>query len=429
MDVTAWFPRGGSLDKIIVEGGHPLNGQVTISGAKNAVLPVLAATLLTHVQSEIQAVPGVRDVTTMVRLVQELGTKVDHFEGDRVVLDAAGVNNPIAPYDLVSTMRASCLVLGPLLARLGEAKVSLPGGCAIGARPIDLHIKGLEALGANIRLEKGYVHGTAKKLKGVHHTFDLVTVTGTMNIMMAAALAEGETVLNNAAREPEVGFLADVLNRSGAKIKGAGTGKIVIQGVTSLTPIECRILPDRIEAATYMIAAAIANGNVEVLNCVPGHMEPIIDKLRQAGVTVETGENSVRVKGNGPLSPVDITTEPYPGFATDVQAQFMTLMTLAKGQSRITETVFENRFMHVAELKRMGADISIEGHTATVRGVGQLSGAPVMATDLRASACLVLAGLVAERDTVVSRVYHIDRGYQDMEKKLSQLGAAIRRVK
>jgi UDP-N-acetylglucosamine 1-carboxyvinyltransferase len=417
------------LDKIIVEGGHKLNGRVRVSGAKNAVLPILAATLLTQGKNEIREAPKVRDVNTMVSLVKELGAEVDHFEGDHVVLDTTSVNNPVAPYDLVSTMRASCLVLGPLLARLGEAKVSLPGGCAIGARPIDLHIKGLEALGAKIRLEEGYVYGTAKKLKGVHHTFDLVTVTGTMNVMMAAALAEGETVLCNAAREPEVNYLADVLNQSGAKIKGAGTDKIVIQGVTSLKPFDCRILPDRIEAATYMIAAAITNGDVEVLNCVPGHMEPIIDKLRQAGVTVETGENSVRVKGNGKLSPVDFTTEPYPGFATDVQAQFMTLMTLAKGQSRITETVFENRFMHVAELKRMGADIFIEGHTATVRGVDHLSGAPVMATDLRASACLVLAGLVAERDTVVSRVYHIDRGYQDMEKKLSQLGAAIRRVK
>jgi len=402
---------------------------VRVSGAKNAVLPILAATLLTQGKNEIREAPKVRDVNTMVSLVKELGAEVDHFEGDHVVLDTTGVNNPVAPYDLVSTMRASCLVLGPLLARLGEAKVSLPGGCAIGARPIDLHIKGLEALGAKIRLEEGYVYGTAKKLKGVHHTFDLVTVTGTMNVMMAATLAEGETVLCNAAREPEVRYLADVLNQSGAKIKGAGTDKIVIQGVTSLKPFDCRILPDRIEAATYMIAAAITDGDVEVLNCVPEHMEPIIDKLRQAGVTVETGENSVRVKGNGKLSPVDFTTEPYPGFATDVQAQFMTLMTLAKGQSRITETVFENRFMHVAELKRMGADIYIEGHTATVRGVDHLSGAPVMATDLRASACLVLAGLVAERDTVVSRVYHIDRGYQDMEKKLSQLGAAIRRVK
>lgn len=417
------------MDKIIVEGGHKLNGRVRVSGAKNAVLPILAATLLTQGKNEIREAPKVRDVNTMVSLVKELGAEVDHFEGDHVVLDTTGVNNPVAPYDLVSTMRASCLVLGPLLARLGEAKVSLPGGCAIGARPIDLHIKGLEALGAKIRLEEGYVYGTAKKLKGVHHTFDLVTVTGTMNVMMAATLAEGETVLCNAAREPEVRYLADVLNQSGAKIKGAGTDKIVIQGVMSLKPFDCRILPDRIEAATYMIAAAITDGDVEVLNCVPGHMEPIIDKLRQAGVTVETGENSVRVKGNGKLSPVDFTTEPYPGFATDVQAQFMTLMTLAKGQSKITETVFENRFMHVAELKRMGADISIEGHTATVRGVDHLSGAPVMATDLRASACLVLAGLVAERDTVVSRVYHIDRGYQDMEKKLSQLGAAIRRVK
>ena len=427
--MTAWFLRGGDLDKIIVEGGHPLKGQVTISGAKNAVLPALAATLLTQGKSEIEAVPGVRDVTTMVRLVEELGATVGHFGDDRVVLDASRINNPVAPYELVSTMRASCLVLGPLLARLGEAKVSLPGGCAIGARPIDLHIKGLEALGAEIRLEEGYVHGIAKQLKGAPYTFDLVTVTGTMNVMMAAALAEGETVLKNAAREPEVGFLADVLNHSGAKIKGAGTDTIVIEGVTSLTPIQCRVLPDRIEAATYMIAAAIANGDVEVLNCVPEHMEPIIGKLRQAGITVESGEHSVRVKGNGSLSPVDITTEPYPGFATDVQAQFMTLMTLAKGDSRITETVFENRFMHVAELKRMGADISIEGHTATVKGVEHLSGAPVMATDLRASACLVLAGLVAERDTVVSRVYHIDRGYQDMEKKLSRLGAAIRRVK
>lgn len=417
------------MDRIIVEGGHKLKGQVTISGAKNAVLPVLAATLLTSGKNKIGAVPGVRDVTTMVRLVQELGVKVDHFEGDRVVLDTAGVNNPVAPYDLVSTMRASCLVLGPLLARLGEAKVSLPGGCAIGARPIDLHIKGLKALGAEIRLEKGYVHGTAKKLKGAHHIFDSVTVTGTMNVMMAATLAEGETVLDNVAREPEVSFLAEVLNRCGAKIEGAGSDKIVIQGVTSLQPIECHILPDRIEAATYMIAAAITDGDVEVLNCVPSHLEAVNLKLREAGITLEEKENSVRVKGNGGLSPVHIRTHPYPGFATDVQAQFMTLMTLAQGQSMITETVFENRFMHVAELKRMGADILIEGHTAIVTGVKQLSGAPVMATDLRASACLVLAGLVADRDTVVSRVYHIDRGYQDMEKKLSQLGAAIRRIK
>lgn len=417
------------MDRIIVEGGHRLQGQVTISGAKNAVLPVLAATLLTAGRNEIHNVPGVRDVTTMVRLVQELGAVGDHIKGDRVTLDTAGVNNPVAPYDLVSTMRASCLVLGPLLARLGEAKVSLPGGCAIGARPIDLHIKGLEALGADITLEKGYVHGTAKQLKGTRHIFDSVTVTGTMNVMMAAVLAEGETILENCAREPEVGFLAEVLNASGAKIEGAGSDKIVIQGVTSLQPINCRILPDRIEAATYMIAAAITGGDVEVLNCNPSHLEAISLKLREAGVGLEERDNSLRVQGNGELLPVHIRTHPYPGFATDVQAQFMTLMTLAKGRSLITETVFENRFMHVAELKRMGADIVIEGHTAMVTGVEQLSGAPVMATDLRASACLVLAGLVADRDTVVSRVYHIDRGYQDMDKKLSQLGAAIRRVR
>ncbi|NIP99174.1 MAG: UDP-N-acetylglucosamine 1-carboxyvinyltransferase [Nitrospinaceae bacterium] len=417
------------MDRIIVEGGHQLNGQVTISGAKNAILPVLAATLLTGGKNEIQNVPGVRDVKTMVNLVRELGGRVDHFEADRLVLDSGGINNPVAPYDLVSTMRASCMVLGPLLARLGEAKVSLPGGCAIGARPIDLHIKGLEALGADIQLEKGYVHGVAKKLKGAHHLFESVTVTGTMNVLMAAAMAEGETVLENAAKEPEVEFLADVLNQCGAKIEGAGTDKIIIEGVTSLKPIHCRILPDRIEAATYMIAGAITDGDVEVLDCVPAHLEAVIQKLREAGVGLKENETSIRVRGNGELRPVHIRTHPYPGFATDVQAQFMTLMTLAKGQSVISETVFENRFMHVAELRRMGADIHIEGHTAIVSGVEQLSGAPVMATDLRASACLVLAGLVAERDTVVSRVYHIDRGYEDMEKKLSQLGAAIRRVR
>ena len=417
------------MDRIIVEGGHRLQGQVTISGAKNAVLPVLAATLLTAGRNEIHNVPGVRDVTTMVRLVQELGAVGDHIKGDRVTLDTAGVNNPVAPYDLVSTMRASCLVLGPLLARLGEAKVSLPGGCAIGARPIDLHIKGLEALGADITLEKGYVHGIAKQLKGTRHIFDSVTVTGTMNVMMAAVLAEGETILENCAKEPEVGFLAEVLNSSGAKIEGAGSDKIVIQGVTSLQPINCRILPDRIEAATYMIAAAITGGDVEVLNCNPSHLEAISLKLCEAGVGLEERDNSLRVQGNGELLPVHIRTHPYPGFATDVQAQFMTLMTLAKGRSLITETVFENRFMHVAELKRMGADIVIEGHTAMVTGVEQLSGAPVMATDLRASACLVLAVLVAVRDTVVSRVYHMDRGYLVIDKKLSQLGAAIRRVR
>ena len=417
------------MDKIIIEGGTPLVGQVTISGAKNAVLPVLAATLLTPGRNDIQAVPQVRDVKTMVDLVQDLGAEIDQHKGSRIVLDTSGVHKTEARYDLVSTMRASCLVLGPLLARLGEAKVSLPGGCAIGARPIDLHIKGLESLGAVIKLEEGYIHGTAKKLKGAHHYFDLVTVTGTMNVMMAAVLAEGETVLENCAREPEVSFLAEALNRSGAKIEGAGSDTITIQGVTSLKPIECRIFPDRIEAATYMIAGAITGGEVEVLHCLPETLEPIILKLREAGVSVEVQENSIKVRSNSALAPVDIRTQPHPGFPTDVQAQFMALMALAKGQSVITETVFENRFMHAAELRRMGADILIDGHTAIVRGVKRLSGAPVMATDLRASASLVLAGLAAEGQTLISRVYHIDRGYQQMEKKLSQLGASIRRVK
>ncbi len=417
------------MDKIIIEGGTPLVGRVTISGAKNAVLPILAATLLTQGKNDIQAVPRVRDVKTMVDLVQDLGAEIDQHQGSRIVLDTSGVHKTEARYDLVSTMRASCLVLGPLLARLGEAKVSLPGGCAIGARPIDLHIKGLEALGANIKLEEGYIHGTAKKLKGAHHYFDLVTVTGTMNVMMAAVLAEGETVLENCAREPEVSFLAEALNRSGAKIEGAGSDTITIQGVTSLKPIECRIFPDRIEAATYMIAGAITGGEVEVLHCLPETLEPIILKLREAGVSVEVQDNSIKVRSNSALAPVHIRTQPHPGFPTDVQAQFMALMAVAQGQSVITETVFENRFMHAAELRRMGADILIDGHTAIVRGVKRLSGAPVMATDLRASASLVLAGLAAEGQTLISRVYHIDRGYQQMEKKLSQLGASIRRVK
>lgn len=417
------------MDKIIIEGGTPLVGQVTISGAKNAVLPVLAATLLTQGENEILEVPRVRDVKTMVDLVQDLGAEVVQHNGSRIVLDTSGVHKTEARYDLVSTMRASCLVLGPLLARLGEARVSLPGGCAIGARPIDLHIKGLEALGAVIKLEEGYIHGTAKKLKGAHHYFDLVTVTGTMNVMMAATLAEGETVLENCAREPEVSFLAQVLNRSGAKIEGAGSDTITIQGVTALQPIECSIFPDRIEAATYMIAGAITGGEVEVLNCLPDDLEPIVLKLREAGVDVAVNERSVKVRSHSPLTPVNIRTHPYPGFPTDVQAQFMALMVLAQGQSVITETVFENRFMHVAELRRMGAEILIDGHMAIVRGVKRLSGAPVMATDLRASASLVLAGLAAKGQTLISRVYHIDRGYQEMEKKLSKLGASIRRIK
>jgi UDP-N-acetylglucosamine 1-carboxyvinyltransferase len=417
------------MDKIIVEGGVPLNGTVTISGSKNAVLPILAATILTSGKNELENVPRVRDVTTMVKLLQDLGAELNFFEKDKLVLDSSSIYKSEAPYDLVSTMRASCLVLGPLLARFGKARVSLPGGCAIGARPINLHLKGFRDLGADIGLNNGYIEGTVKKLKGARVFFDTVTVTGTANLMMAASLAEGETILENSAKEPEVIFLAEILNRAGAKIEGAGSDTIIIQGVSSLKPISCRILPDRIETGTYMIAAAVTEGEVEVVNCVPEHVESLIQKMREAGVEVDCGTSSIKTKHANRLLSVDIKTHPYPGFPTDFQAQFMTMMTLASGQSAIMETVFENRFMHAAELGRMGANITIEGHTAIVKGTSNLCGAPVMATDLRASASLILAGLAAKGETVISRVYHIDRGYEEMEKKLSKLGANIRRSK
>ncbi len=417
------------MDKIIVEGGIPLKGTVTISGSKNAVLPILAATILTSGKNELENVPRVRDVTTMIELLQDLGAELDFFEKDKVVLDSSSIYKTEAPYDLVSTMRASCLVLGPLLARFGKARVSLPGGCAIGARPINLHLKGFRDLGAEIDLNNGYIEGTVKKLKGARVFFDTVTVTGTANLMMAASLAEGETILENSAKEPEIVFLAEILNRAGAKIEGAGSDTIIIQGVSSLKPISCRILPDRIETGTYMIAAAVTEGEVEVVNCVPEHVESLIQKMREAGVEIVCGASSIKTKHANPLLSVDIKTHPYPGFPTDFQAQFMTMMTLASGQSAIMETVFENRFMHAAELGRMGANIIIEGHTAIVKGTPNLCGAPVMATDLRASASLILAGLAAKGETVISRVYHIDRGYEEMEKKLSKLGANIRRSK
>ncbi len=417
------------MDKIIIQGGKPLRGAVSISGAKNAVLPVLAATLLTRGRNHITNAPRVKDVATMLDLIQDLGGTIESWKGDEILIDSAPLNKPEARYDLVATMRASCLVLGPLVARLGEAKVSLPGGCAIGARPIDLHIKGLEALGAEIHVKEGYIHARAKKLVGARYCFDTVSVTGTQNLMMAAALAEGETVLENVAREPEVTFLAEVLNRSGAKISGAGTDTITVQGVPAIDPIECRVFPDRIEAATYLIAGAITGGEIEVQDCLPNHVEPVVLKLREAGVTLQQSEGTLYVKANGPVRSANIRTQPHPGFPTDVQAQFMALMTLAEGQSVIMETVFENRFMHAAELKRLGAEILIEGHTAVVHGVKKLSGAPVMATDLRASASLVLAGLAAGGETIVSRVYHIDRGYVAMENKMSSLGAMIKRVR
>lgn len=400
-----------------------------MSGAKNAVLPVLAATLLTRGRNIIDGVPKVRDVATMIKLLEDLGAKVESYRNEKIILDTSNADNPEAPYDLVSTMRASCLVLGPLLAKLGQARVSLPGGCAIGARPIDLHIKGLEAMGAKISLEQGYVQGKTDRLKGMQFYFDTVSVTGTANLMMAAVLAEGETVLENAAKEPEVVFLAEILNQAGAKISGHGTDIITIQGTTSINPIECTIFPDRIETGTFMIAAAITQGDVTIENCMPKHVEPITLKLQEARVDVEVGEDKIRVRGNGPIGSVNAKTHPYPGFPTDIQAQFMALMTLAQGQSIIVETVFENRFMHVAELKRMGADISLDGHTAIINGVQGLSGAPLMATDLRASASLVLAALAAKGQSIISRVYHIDRGYVSIEKKLSKLGAQIRRIK
>lgn len=418
------------MDKIVIEGGRPLEGTVRVSGAKNAVLPVLAATLLTRGRNIIEGVPKVRDVATMIQLLKDLGAEVESNRNEKIVLDTSSANNPEAPYDLVSTMRASCLVLGPLLAKLGRARVSLPGGCAIGARPIDLHIKGLEAMGAKVWLEQGYVHGKVDDgLKGTQFYFDTVSVTGTANLMMAASLAEGETILENAAKEPEVVFLADILNQAGAKIIGQGTDMITIQGVSSLQPIECCIFPDRIEAGTYMIAAAITQGEVLVENCIPQHLEPIILKLQEAQVDVKIEDSSIRVRGGRPLIGVNAKTHPYPGFPTDIQAQFMALMTLSGGQSIIMETVFENRFMHVAELKRMGADITLDGHTAIINGVQELSAAPLMATDLRASASLVLAALAAKGQSIISRVYHIDRGYVSMEKKLSGLGARIKRVK
>ncbi len=428
--MTALCPQGNErMDKIIIEGSQRLKGELEISGAKNAVLPVMAAMILTSGLNKISGVPRVRDVTTMLHLLNDLGGRTEEFEEDRISLDTTDINNYEAPYDLVSTMRASCLVLGPLLARLGKAKVSLPGGCAIGARPLDLHIRGLEAMGAEIKLEKGYIYGSVERLQGTRYYFDTVSVTGTANLMMAATLAEGETVLENVAKEPEVVFLADVLNKCGAKIEGQGTDIMVIQGVSALKPIECRIFPDRIETGTYMIASAITGGDVNIINCIPSQVETLTLKLRQAGVIVEEAATSIRVIGDGPFNGVNLKTQPHPGFATDLQAQFMALMTLARGQSIILETVFENRFMHAAELNRMGANITVQGHTAVVSGVKRLSGAPLMATDLRASASLVLAALAAEGESIISRVYHIDRGYFGMEKKLSRLGAKIRRKK
>jgi len=408
----------------VIKGGVPLSGEVYVSGAKNSALPLLFATLLAKGESELSNVPALRDINTAVKLLRELGAEVE-FQDSCYRINSDKIKSIEAPYDLVKTMRASVLVLGPLLARFGRARVSLPGGCAIGARPINLHLKGLEALGAKIILEHGYVEATTDRLRGAKIYFDLPTVGGTENLLMAAALAEGETVLENAAREPEIVQLADALNSMGANISGAGTAVIHIQGVESLNPLKCRVIPDRIEAGTFMIAAAITAGNVLIHNAVSEDQEALISKLIEAGAKIQPEGDGLRVIGPEQVAPVDVRTSVFPGFPTDMQAQFMALMTRAEGTSQISETVFENRFMHVCELQRMGADIQIDGHSAIIRGVEQMTGAPVMATDLRASASLILAGLAAENTTEISRIYHLDRGYEKIEEKLSALGANI----
>jgi UDP-N-acetylglucosamine 1-carboxyvinyltransferase len=416
------------MDKIIVEGGRPLEGEVKISGAKNAALPILISSLLVDGWNTYANVPNLKDIQSTKDLLLNLGARIE-TESDAVRIDAGSVINHEASYDLVRKMRASILVLGPLVARLKKARVSMPGGCAIGARPINLHLKGLARLGARIELTHGYVEATANRLRGEDIYLDIPTVTGTENLMMAAVLAEGTTVLNNAACEPEVVALADVLNGMGADIKGAGTSIISIKGVSTLYPVSVKIIPDRIEAGTFMISAALTRGNVTLLDCEPDHLEAVIDKLRLSGAEVIVKDRCIQVMGGSEIASVDVKTLPYPGFPTDMQAQFMVLMSVAGGFSMISETVFENRFIHVSELKRMGADIKISGNTAMITGVPSLSGAPVMATDLRASASLILAGLAAKGTTEINRVYHLDRGYEDIEKKFSLLGAAIRRVK
>jgi UDP-N-acetylglucosamine 1-carboxyvinyltransferase len=415
------------MDKIVIEGGHRLKGEVRASGAKNAALPLLCSSILTGGTNVWQNVPVLNDVRTMGRLLARMGCEV---EGEREVrVNASNITAFEAPYELVKTMRASVLVLGPLVARWGRARVSLPGGCAIGARPIDQHLKGLEALGAKIELHHGYVEAKAKRLRGARIVCDIPTVTGTENLIMAAALAKGRTVIENCAREPEVEELARVLNKMGARVHGAGTATIDVEGVDELHPVEHAIIPDRIEAGTFMVAAAITRGDVLVRDCLPEHLDAVCAKLRAAGAEVTAEKGGIRVRMRGDLQPVDITTQPHPGFPTDMQAQFMVLAALAHGQSVITETIFENRYMHVQELARMGADIHVDGRTAIVRGVPRLEGTTVMASDLRASAALVLAGLVAQGKTDILRVYHLDRGYEKMEKKLRPLGAKIKRMR
>jgi len=416
------------MDKLVIEGGRPLAGEVRVSGAKNAALPILCAALLTPEPLVLTNVPRLNDVRTMQTLLAQMGVAQDAPAPGMIALDAARIDWPLAPYELVKTMRASILALGPLVARCGEARVSLPGGCAIGLRPVDQHVKGLAAMGAEIDLEHGYIGARARRLVGARFVFDLVTVTGTENLMMAATLAEGTTTLENAAREPEVADLARCLVAMGARISGAGTDRIVIEGVLRLHGATHAVMPDRIETGTFAAAIAAAGGEATVTGARPGTLEAVLDKLSEAGAGITVSGDSIRVARSGPLAPFSLRTAPYPGFPTDMQAQMMALATRAAGTTLVTETIFENRMMHVQELVRLGADIDVEGNTAIVRGVAKLTGAGVMATDLRASACLVIAGLMAEGTTTIDRIYHLDRGYERIEEKLSTLGAQIRRV-
>jgi UDP-N-acetylglucosamine 1-carboxyvinyltransferase len=417
------------LQKIVIRGGARLMGSVRVSGSKNAALPILASSLLATGRSIYRNVPALGDVRTLGKLLGRLGAVYSDVGKGIAHVDTAHITEHEAPYDLVKTMRASVLVLGPLVARYGKARVSLPGGCAIGARPIDQHLKGLAAMGARIDLEHGYVNARARRLRGATIVFDMPTVTGSENLMMAAALAKGRTTLENAAREPEVEELGRVLNKMGAKVSGAGTSMITIEGVDELHAVEHTVIPDRIEAGTLLVAAAVTRGDVLVRDCLPEHLDAIVAKLRAAGAEVTAEGDGIRVRGKSEFKPADISTQPFPGFPTDMQAQFMVLMTRARGQSVLAETIFENRYMHVPELQRMGADIVVDGRTAVVRGPTKLTGATVMATDLRASACLVVAGLVAEGKTEVLRIYHLDRGYDRLDKKLRALGADVRRAK
>ena len=417
------------MDKLSITGGTRLSGTVTISGAKNAALPILAGTLLATEAVTISNVPHLKDVTTMLSLLQMMGVQVTVDDRAGVEIDASHVDSPQAPYELVKTMRASILVLGPLVARFGEADVSLPGGCAIGARPVNLHVAGLQAMGAHVVVEKGFIKARADRLKGAHIVFDTVTVTGTENLLMAAVLADGETVLENAAREPEVTDLANFLIGMGAKIEGAGSSTIVVQGVDRLGGTSYSVLPDRIETGTYLVAAAMTGGHIRAVNTAPETLEAVLIKLAEAGAKIETGDDWIEIdmQGKRPRA-IDVRTAPYPAFPTDMQAQFCAMNAVAEGVGTITETIFENRFQHVLEMQRMGADIQLEGHTAICTGVETLTAAPVMATDLRASAGLVLAGLAAAGETIVDRIYHVDRGYERIEEKLRQLGASISRV-